>query len=80
MLLAFANGETSARGQTRRIESLNEYDERTLAAWRSGLAAALSVGPAGPHVVRRNEWTDGSYQEVLSDGSAGPWIAPRRTP
>lgn len=42
-VLAFANAYDSARGQIRRIESLSEYGEGTVAAWRAGLAAALSL-------------------------------------
>lgn len=29
-----------------------------------------------PLVVRRNKWADGSYQEVYTDGSTGPWVPP----
>lgn len=42
-VLAFANAYDSARGQIRRIESLSEYGEATVAAWRAGLAAVLSL-------------------------------------
>lgn len=36
------------------------------------LEAAAPDHQAGA-VVRRNEWADGSYQEVYPDGSTGPW-------
>lgn len=39
---------------------------------------ALALEPEARTVVRRNRWQDGSYQEVYSDGSSGPWVpAPR---
>lgn len=44
-VLAFANAYNAARGQTRRVESLSEYREATVAAWRSGLAAVLFASP-----------------------------------
>lgn len=50
--------------------------DRLLSSAADALAAVSDTTPSEPSVVRHNEWQDGSYQEVYSDGSSGPVVAP----